>query len=28
VNVWTARNAGDRIINEHDEDDPVSQEEL
>ena len=28
VNAWTARNAGDRIINEHDEDDPVSQEEL
>ncbi len=28
VNAFTARNAGDRIINEHDEDDPVSQEEL
>ncbi len=28
VNAFTARSAGDRIINEHDEDDPVSQEEL
>ncbi len=28
VNAWTARDAGDRIVNEHDEDDPVSQEEL
>lgn len=28
VNAWTARNAGDRIINEHDEDDPSAQEEL
>ena len=28
VNAWTARNAGDRIINEHDEDDAVAHEEL
>ena len=28
VNAWTARNAGDRIINEHDESDPDSGEEL
>jgi tetratricopeptide (TPR) repeat protein len=28
VNAWTARNAGDRIINEHEEEDPNSDEEL
>jgi hypothetical protein len=28
VNAWTARNAGDRIINEHDEDEPDGNEEL
>lgn len=28
VNAWTARDAGDRIINEHEEDDSVAQEEL
>jgi tetratricopeptide (TPR) repeat protein len=28
VNTWTARDAGDRIINEHDEDDPDGGEEL
>jgi tetratricopeptide (TPR) repeat protein len=28
VNAWTAREAGDRIINEHDEAEPDSQEEL
>ena len=28
VNAWTARNAGDRIINEHDESEPDSNEEL
>ena len=28
VNAWTARNAGDRIINEHDESEPDSDEEL
>jgi tetratricopeptide (TPR) repeat protein len=28
VNAWTGREAGDRIINEHDEDEPDSQEEL
>jgi hypothetical protein len=28
VNSWTARDAGDRIINEHDEDDAEQQEEL
>ena len=28
VNTWTARNAGDRIINEHDESDPDADEEL
>jgi len=28
VNAWTAHNAGDRLINEHEEDDSVSQEEL
>jgi hypothetical protein len=28
VNAWTARDAGDRIINEHTEDDPDSHEEL
>jgi hypothetical protein len=28
VNAWTARAAGDRIINEHDESDPDSNEEL
>jgi hypothetical protein len=28
VNAWTARDAGDRIINEHDESDPDSNEEL
>ena len=28
VNSWTAREAGDRIINEHDEDDAEQQEEL
>ncbi len=28
VNAWTARGAGDRIINEHDESEPGSNEEL
>lgn len=28
VNAWTARKAGDRIINEHDESEPDSNEEL
>ena len=28
VNAWTARDAGDRIINEHDESEPDSHEEL
>jgi tetratricopeptide (TPR) repeat protein len=28
VNAWTARAAGDRLINEHDESDPDSNEEL
>ena len=28
VNGWTGRNAGDRIINEHDEDEPGGNEEL
>src|SRR4051794_8169977 len=28
VNGWTAREAGDRIINEHDESEPDAQEEL
>jgi hypothetical protein len=28
VNAWTAKNAGDRIINEHQEDGPDAQEEL
>src|SRR5258705_12438129 len=28
VNTWTAKNAGDRIINEHDESEPDSDEEL
>jgi len=28
VNAWTGRNAGDRIINEHDEEEPDSDEEL
>jgi hypothetical protein len=28
VNSWTARAAGDRLVNEHDEADPDSQEEL
>jgi tetratricopeptide (TPR) repeat protein len=28
VNAWTAREAGDRIINEHDESDPGAHEEL
>jgi len=28
VNAWTAREGGDRIINEHDESDPDSDEEL
>ena len=28
VNAWTAREAGDRIINEHDESEPDSSEEL
>ena len=28
VTAWTARNAGDRIINEHDESEPDSSEEL
>ncbi len=28
VNAWVARNAGDRIINEHDEAEPDSDEEL
>ena len=28
INAWTAKNPGDRIINEHDEEGPISQEEL
>jgi hypothetical protein len=28
VTAWTARMAGDRVINEHDEDDPTADEEL
>ena len=28
VNAWTAREVGDRIINEHDESDPDADEEL
>jgi hypothetical protein len=28
VNAWTARAAGDRVINEHDEDEPDGDEEL
>ena len=28
VNAWTGREAGDRIINEHDEDDEAAEEEL
>ena len=28
VNAWTAENAGERIINEHDEDEPGGHEEL
>ena len=28
VNAWTSRAAGDRIINEHDEDEPDAQQEL
>jgi hypothetical protein len=28
INAWTARDAGDRIINEHDESEPGSDEEL
>jgi tetratricopeptide (TPR) repeat protein len=28
VNAWTARDAGDRIVNEHDESEPESDEEL
>jgi tetratricopeptide (TPR) repeat protein len=28
ANAWTAKEAGDRIINEHDEDDPDADEEL
>jgi tetratricopeptide (TPR) repeat protein len=28
INAWTARDAGDRIINEHDESEPDSNEEL
>lgn len=28
VNTWTGRDAGDRIINEHDESEPDSEEEL
>jgi tetratricopeptide (TPR) repeat protein len=28
VNAWTARDAGDRILNEHDESEPDSNEEL
>jgi tetratricopeptide (TPR) repeat protein len=28
INAWTARQAGDRIINEHDESDPDGDEEL
>jgi tetratricopeptide (TPR) repeat protein len=28
VNAWTGREVGDRIINEHDEDEPDGQEEL
>lgn len=28
VNTWTGKNAGDRILNEHDEDEPDGNEEL
>jgi tetratricopeptide (TPR) repeat protein len=28
VNAWTAKEAGDRIVNEHDEDEPDAHEEL
>ena len=28
VNAWTAREAGDRLINEHDESEPDANEEL
>lgn len=28
INAWTAKNAGDRVINEHEEKDPDSAEEL
>jgi hypothetical protein len=28
VTAWTARAAGDRVINEHDEDDPSADQEL
>jgi tetratricopeptide (TPR) repeat protein len=28
INAWTARDAGDRIINEHEEEEPDDQEEL
>jgi len=28
VTAWTARSAGDRVINEHDEDDPTADQEL
>jgi hypothetical protein len=28
INAWTARDAGDRIVNEHDEDEPDGNEEL
>jgi tetratricopeptide (TPR) repeat protein len=28
VNAWTAKNAGDRLINEHDEEGPTGHEEL
>lgn len=28
INAWTARDAGDRIVNEHDEDEPGGHEEL
>jgi hypothetical protein len=27
LTAWTARNAGDRIVNEHDEDEPDAHEE-
>jgi tetratricopeptide (TPR) repeat protein len=28
INAWAAKQPGDRVINEHDEDDPTGQEEL